>query len=419
LATIGRLAIFQRTLLLVLIFLVVFVSYVHSPIMTGSDARWVIPTTLNIINKGSLELDDYSKLIKKNNNYAILTFNDHYYNYFPYGTSIIAIPFVWIAKCFMNESAIIQYHSQLERVIASFILALTAILIYSIACMQLEWPYALVIGFIFAFCTSAWSQASRELYQHGPSMLMLTVSLYLILRAERQPRLIQYVGAPLVMAYVIRPTNSLALCCFSLLVLFYHRQYFWRYLAWALLVAVPFVLINLVTYHALLPPYYSPGRIGLTDSFFEALLGNLISPARGLLVFSPIFLLVFFGIFLKITARRMHQVDYCLVAIIVLHWLAISAFPHWWAGHSYGPRLFADMVPFLVYFLIPVVGFLADAANPKWIWMAIFLALAVVSFWINFHGATSWRVYQWNIIPANVDTRPARIWDWHDLQFLR
>lgn len=99
--------------------------------------------------------------------------------------------------------------------------------------------------------------------------------------------------------------------------------------------------------------------------------------------------------------------------------LAISAFPHWWAGHSYGPRFFADMVPFLVYFLIPVVGFLACAAKPKWTLMAIFLALAVVSFWINFRGATSFTVYQWDTIPANVDTNPSRIWDWHDLQFLR
>ncbi len=24
-------------------------------------------------------------------------------------------------------------------------------------------------------------------------------------------------------------------------------------------------------------------------------------------------------------------------AILLLHWLIISSFPHWWAGHSYGP----------------------------------------------------------------------------------
>jgi len=419
LATVDPLKIFKKSVLPFLIFLVVFLSYVNSPIMTRSDARWVIPTAINIINNGSAELDNYYELLKKNNFYGIITIDGHYYNYYPYSLAIIAMPFIWITKYFISDSVIIQNHSTLERIIASFILALTAILIYNISCLRLEWHYALLIVFIFTFCTSAWSQASRELYQHGPSMLMLTLSLYLILRGERQPRLIQYVGALLVMAYVIRPTNSIPLICFTSFVFLYYRQYFWRYFGWALLVAVPFILFNLSTYHALLQPYFSPGRLRLTSSFFEALLGNLLSPARGLFVFSPIFLMVFFGIFLKKRERSINKVDYFLMAIIVLHWLVISAEPNWWAGHSFGPRRFADMVPFLVYFLIPVVDFLARTDKRKWILRAIFLTLVIASFWINFRGATAFNVYLWNIIPANVDTQPSRIWDWHDIQFLR
>jgi hypothetical protein len=250
-------------------------------------------------------------------------------------------------------------------------------------------------------------------------MLMLTLSLYLILRADRQPWLIQYIGALLAMAYVIRPTNSLSFICFSLFVLLYYRQYFWRYLVWALFVLAPFIIFNLSTYGALLPPYYSLGRIGLHSSFFEALLGNLISPARGLFVFSPIFLMAFLGIFLKMRGGGRAKVDYFLVAIIGLHWLAISAYSHWWAGYSYGPRFFADMVPFLVYFLIPVVGFLTQGNRPKWIMLTIFLGLTALSFWVNYQGAVRWEVHLWNVNPVSVDSKPSRIWDWQDIQFLR
>jgi len=250
-------------------------------------------------------------------------------------------------------------------------------------------------------------------------MLMLTLSLYLILRADSRPWLIQYIGALLAMAYIIRPTNSIALICFSVFVLLYYRQYFWRYVVWGALVLAPFIIFNLSTYNALLPPYYSPSRIGMNSSFFEALLGNLISPARGLLLFSPIFLMAFLGIYLKMKAGRIEKVDYFLATIIGLHWLAISAYPHWWAGHSYGPRFFADMVPFLVYFLIPVVDSLAQAAKPKGILITIFLVLTALSFWVNYRGAVRWEVYSWNVNPVNVDLQPARIWDWHDLQFLR
>jgi len=418
-ATVGWWLIFRRSALLLIIFLVVFVSYINSPIMTGSDARWIIPTAISIINKGSIELDDYYERMKENNFYGIVTTNNHYYNYFPYGTAVIAVPFVWIISWFVNDTMIIKCHSMYERLIASFILAFTAVIIYLIACLDLKPRYALLIVFIFAFCTSAWSQASRELYQHGPSMLMLTLSLYLILRADRQPWLIQYIGALLAMAYVIRPTNSLSFICFSLFVLLYYRQYFWRYLVWALFVLAPFIIFNLSTYGALLPPYYSLGRIGLHSSFFEALLGNLISPARGLFVFSPIFLMAFLGIFLKMRGGGRAKVDYFLVAIIGLHWLAISAYSHWWAGYSYGPRFFADMVPFLVYFLIPVVGFLTQGNKPKWIMLTIFLALTALSFWVNYQGAVRWEVYLWNVNPVSVDSKPSRIWDWQDIQFLR
>jgi hypothetical protein len=418
-ATVNFWLLCRRSALPLIIFLAVFASYIKSPIMTASDARWIIPTAINIINKGSTELDDHLELIKDNNFYGIVKINNHYYNYFPAGTAIIAVPFVWTISRFVNNATIIRYHSVYERFIASFILAITAVIIYLIACLDLKRSYALVIVFIFAFCTPAWSQASRELYQHGPSMLMLTLSLYLILRADSRPWLIQYIGALLAMAYIIRPTNSIALICFSLFVLLYYRQYVWRYVVWAVLVLAPFIIFNLSTYNALLPPYYSPGRIGLNAGFFEALMGNLISPARGLLLFSPIFFMAFLGIYLKMKAGRIAKVDYFLVAIIGLHWLAISAYPHWWAGHSYGPRFFADMAPFLVYFLIPVVDSLAQAPRPKWMMITVFLALTAFSFWVHYRGAVSWEVYLWNIKPVNVDLQPARIWDWRDIQFLR
>jgi hypothetical protein len=39
---------------------------------------------------------------------------------------------------------------------------------------------------VFAFSTSAWSTASRSAWQHGPSMLCLTVGLWALLRSERR-----------------------------------------------------------------------------------------------------------------------------------------------------------------------------------------------------------------------------------------
>src|SRR5262249_38064441 len=141
-----------------------------------------------------------------------------------------------------------------------------------------------------AFGTAAWSTASRALWQHGPSMLMLTLALYLIVRARERPWIAQLAGLPLAFAYVIRPTNSLSILLLSAFVFLTYRRYFLRYVAGGLMVAVPFFLYNLAVYGAPLSPYYLPDRIGSNPAFLEALAANLVSPARGLFFASPVLL---------------------------------------------------------------------------------------------------------------------------------
>ena len=112
--------------------------------------------------------------------------------------------------------------------------------------------------------------------------------------------------------------------------------------------------------------------------------------------------------------------DSILAVILVLHWLSISAFKHWWGGHSFGPRLFSDMVPFFIYFLIPVVERIPKKrAGGKALLICAFAILTAAGFFIHCRGANSYAVYTWNNEPVDVDQSPARIWDYTDIQFLR
>jgi len=49
-------------------------------------------------------------------------------------------------------------------------------------------------------------------------MLMLTLALYLALRAQRQPAKIQFAGLLLAYAFIVRPTNSVPFVLFTLYV---------------------------------------------------------------------------------------------------------------------------------------------------------------------------------------------------------
>ena len=87
----------SNILLCVTVFIVVFITYISSPIITPYDSRWSIHTSLSIIQQGNTDLNEYKKDIINNDYYAIEEINGHYYAIFPVGTSLLAIPFVAIA----------------------------------------------------------------------------------------------------------------------------------------------------------------------------------------------------------------------------------------------------------------------------------------------------------------------------------
>ncbi len=417
---------------LTFIFLVVFIGYFKSEVITSFDSQWSIPTAMSLIKEGNANLDEYHELISRYDYYVIQVFDDHFYTLYPIGVSLIAVPFVFVMDQVLARLIsfnLEEYVKQtvplgIELFIASFIVALTAMVIYLIARLFLKNTSSLLLVFIFAFCTSAWSTASRALWQHGPSMLMLTLTLYLVLSARNKPGLIQFVGLSLAFSYVIRPTNSLSVFLFTAFVLIQYKPYFLPYLFWVMTVGIPFLWFNLSVSHSFLPFYYLlPQKLGPNTHFFEALAANLISPARGIFTFSPILLFSIYGVVLKIKKGQFKTLDKFLLSLLVLHGLSISLLSpsrNWWAGHSFGPRLFSDVIPYFIYFLIPVLEHIPQLKSPKKpILASIFLCFMVISFWIHYRGANDWNVYRWNQEPVNVDLHPERIWDWKDIQFLR
>jgi hypothetical protein len=424
-----RLRLAQEMLLTLLVFVVVLTGYVTSRNITSFDSVWSMHTTMSLLREGNTNLDEYRDLIDRLSiRHATETIDGHLYNVYPVGSSVVAAP---LAALFdfaaqrawgfsLNRYFQVMVPEPFEMLIASIIMALAVVVMYRIARLFLPPLSSLALTFIFAFCTSAWSVASRALWQHGPSMLMLSSALYLLLLARRRPWLVQFASLPLALAYVIRPTNSLSVAVLTLYVLIEYRRYFLHYLLWALWVAVPFGLLNLSVYHSLLPNYYSWFREFSTGTLFEALAGNLISPSRGLLIYSPVLLFSIVGLVLKVKRRTWEKLDTALLGIIGLHWIAISIWPVWWAGWSVGPRIFSDMLPYLMYFMIPVFEVLPRLTRRAQVLTVSVMALTIViSFFLHYRGANAAEVLRWNTQPLDVDQYPGRVWDWQDVQFLR
>jgi hypothetical protein len=162
----------------------------------------------------------------------------------------------------------------------------------------------------------------------------------------------------------------------------------------------------------------TPAEHGVTSSFssqpWVGALGLLVSPNRGLLIFSPVFALVFAGVRRSIREFPDLRLGWLPVASAAL-FVVYACYSVWWGGFTFGPRYMMDLlVP-----LTPAAACGVEAALARrWSrWLAgAALAWSVV---VSATGAFMYPNDQWNATSESVDTHHARLWDWRDPQIVR
>ena len=427
--------------------LIVAIVYCLSPVVLNGDSYLLLPTATSIVHERNLDLDEYQHLPAIARHGANREINGSHYNEFPWVGALFFVPLVvaidlaHAAGVGPGMDALIERDQMggLQLLVASFVTAAVAGVVTLLTFERLLTArrprlVALVVGALFAFGTAAWSTTSRALWQHAPSMLFLSLALLVgsVLdrpapNGPRTPALSFLLGAFVVLAYTVRPTNAIALLGFTVWMVALHRRQLMAYLGGGAVVLVPWLAVNVATYKHLLTAYNEGNRLGLHDAFGEALLANLISPARGLLIFSPLVVLALVGVLTRVVGRGgrrgLDGIEWLAIVVVVAHWLAISTFKdQWWAGHSFGPRFFSDALPFLLVLCLPAADLLdsADLRTPtRRGGVAVVAVLAAWSIAINLEGAVMRASSCWNVDPRNVQFHPDRVWDWSDAQFTR
>jgi hypothetical protein len=370
------------------------------------------------------DMTEYLPIIEQENNNNIEYLAGGPRNIYPIGPSLLAVPTVaiiaWLDPKWAEQLPKVR-PLRTEQLIASAIGASAGLVFYWVILYQFRsQAIALASVAIFAFCTSIWSTATRGLWQHGPLVLMLVVAMLLLVRARERPPLVQYVGLPVAMAYLMRPTAIVAIIVLSTYVMLRYRAWFVRYLCWAMLIAVPWCAFNLKIYHHLVPFYYHNNAFSEQSRLVTGLLGNLFSPSRGLFVFSPVLLFSISGFVLALRDREQRPLNLAYGAIVAGNSIIIGEAHMWWGGHSFGPRFMTDIVPFLVYFT--AFNFRLPETFRRRTQIAVssvIAVLALASATIHAQGAFRYATWQWNVSPINIDKAPSRAWDWHDPQFAR
>lgn len=412
------------------VFLVALVVYAASPVAQTTDSFWVTYTAASLVQRGDVRLDEYGTALERADGFQVDEIEGHSYYEVPLATSLTAAPMVAVALAVDGDALRAELDRgevpSIDRYMAAVLAALAVMVVYLFALdAARRRSVAVVVAATFALGTAAWSTASRGMWMNTPAMLAAALTVLLVQRLHR--------GAPvaraglllgLVLGYgvAVRPSDAVLAVGVVIWVLAVRRRAIGWVLGGAAAVGAAMVVADLVLLGSVVPRYVRGGRLAVSSLVPEAIAGNLVSPARGLFVFSPVLLLGIVGLVIRHRRGGLSSLDVLFGAVVGVHVLVVSLFPHWWGGWVYGPRFMVDVLPLLVWFLVPVAEVCLDRSDerlPAVVLRVVAVVFLAGSVWINARGATADATFAWNREPVSVDLDPSRLWDWSDPPFLR
>ena len=350
----------------------------------------------------------------------------HYYSGYPILLPLLLTPFysplVLLDIPDMPVGRVVLLARILEKLSASLIAALSVVAFWSLAERLVNRRTALLLTVVYAFGSQTWSTASQALWQHGVSELAIILTLLCFLWAREHsdgylPAVLTGVCAGCSVAF--RFTNAVffvALAGYVLLSPWSARRKAALVFA-ALPVPLACIAANLLVLGQALGGYGNPESGFARGAWLGGLAGLLISPSRGLLVFSPVFLFAAIGVYRWFRDGCTFQPQLygiCLLAAsgqLVL----IGMWRGWPGGFNFGPRLLTDIVPCLVILLIPAMSLVERSR----VWNLAFASALAVSIAVQAVGAFCYPNGHWELLPQLARSHRERFWDWKDNQILR
>ncbi len=302
----------------------------------------------------------------------------------------------------------------MEKLTASFVAALSASLLYLVLRRRAPASIATLLTVAYAFGTTTWVISSQALWQHGMAQL-LVVGLILLLTAPCT--LPSALAAGLLCGLIAgnRQADVVLAAALGAYGLFWAGRRAALVVAAALVPALAVLFYNLTVVGALTGAYQLVGHAG---HFFgydmsSGIAGLLFSPTRGLFVFSPFLLFLVFAWRHLPHDRAERGLTLAMIAGVVAQVLLYSK-TDWRAGVSWGPRFMTDLLPLLIWLLVPVVAALRRPGRVCFV-TAVVIAIAIESVGaFAYTGVTDLPIFA--IASGPNEMRAA--WNWRNAPFV-
>lgn len=371
----------------------------------SSDATPHILTAASWLHEGDADLDEFAGQAQ----FSGRIVGGSFHSWYPPGVPLLAVAPVAVAQAMDIAVTSELFLALTDRLLASALTAASVGLVY-LTCVRLVRPApAMIAAVTYAFGTSTWAVSSQQLSQHGPSQLFVALGAFVLAYGTRTAA---RAGIANGIATLMRPTDAFVAAAGILAVAREDRV---RYVAWGL-PALAFLLVyNTLVFGSPLRQSYPEGPWILSA---EGYAGLLVSPSRGLLVYSPFLLVAIVGLIMAWRtaghpARLIRAGSLAIAGIFLVH----GSIAFWWGGWTYGNRYLSDALPL---FALALAYAIDRGALQSRIASILFAAAVAWSVLLQFAGAgwyyELWNGTHWDVTP-NIDATPWRLWDWSDSQW--
>jgi hypothetical protein len=332
-----------------------------------------------------------------------------------------ALPVTALARLAGADLANPVVRCRLEKWTGAWVAALALGLFWLTALRLAEPLPALLTSGLLACASVMFSTVGQGLWQHGGVIFWALVALLVEFHARGRPSwrgaLLQGVACGMMMS--CRLSAALFVVPFGAWVLVRQPRRAFFVAGCAALAYLPWAALHLSIYGNLLGP--STGQMGAGNWEWTAdkLLGLLVSPARGLLIYQPWLLLAVLalpGLRLLLPSRNPGGAvpggwqGFCLVAVLLQVGL-VAGWRCWWGGHCWGSRLLAEAVPLLALLCVRPVALLWRRRSGR----QVVTGVAVLAFLV--HAAGVYWEPCWEA-RTGVERHPEVLWSWSRPPFL-
>ena len=255
----------------------------------------------------------------------------------------------------------------LSKISSSLIMALSGGFFYLLLKKQfsLDEKKASTLTGVFLFATVNFAMLSQSLWQHGTLQLFSILGLYFILEHLKSPGFKPFSaflgGLFYGLAILSRPTAGLGLLLISVcaLIKLNNLKAVFKtgvFVALGVLLNIAFFFwYNNKYYVGIENQGYASQLLGSWLSPFPiSFIGVWISPSKGILTYSPVFIFSFVGFYIALKKGLKENLQYLFYfLIVIIHTLVISFWKHWYGGYSFGYRMSSDIIPYLVLLMVP------------------------------------------------------------------